>query len=245
MLTQHSTHNSYWLKKRQLTSQFPKLTETHRTEIAVLGGGITGLSTALELLQRGHKVTVIEALAIGGGTTGGSTGHLDAHPEQGPAKLISSLGVDKAKELVRYRMNAIDVIAQRADEACDVVRIPAYQYSDDESEPAGEPTPRGASQDEMRDNLQAAIKIGLQATWEDRVPVPRGSFGYRIENMGRMNSLAYVQRLASLVFSMAESFLKTVLPVEHLANIPLRLKRVMVSFSSIKWCAPCIATTPK
>ena len=199
MITQHSTHGSYWLHGHKLEFQFPKLTQTHRTEIAVLGGGITGLSVALELLQRGHKVCVIEALAIGGGTTGASTGHLDAHPEQGPARLISSAGLETAREIVRYRLNAIDVIQQRANGACDMKRVPAYQYSDDGSDTAGLPGPQAATESRMRENCEAASQIGLAVEWQEKVPLPRSSFGYRIDNMGRLNSLAYAQHLARLV----------------------------------------------
>ncbi|HUG66833.1 MAG TPA: FAD-dependent oxidoreductase, partial [Pirellulaceae bacterium] len=72
-----------------MSQRFSKLEANHSTEILIIGGGITGLSVALELLGRGHDVTVCEANVIGGGTTGGSSGHLDAHPEMGPRELIS------------------------------------------------------------------------------------------------------------------------------------------------------------
>lgn len=84
------THHSYWIREKTLKRRFAQLSGVHKTEIVVLGAGLTGLSTAIELLEQGHKVTVLEALVVGGGTTAGSSGHLDAHPEQGSQQLISS-----------------------------------------------------------------------------------------------------------------------------------------------------------
>tara|TARA_R110002095_G_scaffold194680_1_gene173023 strand:+ start:683 stop:988 length:306 start_codon:yes stop_codon:yes gene_type:complete len=77
-------HNSFWLHNQLLAARYPVLEENHHTDVLIVGAGIAGLSVALELLKRGRQVTVCEAAVIGAGTTGGSSGHLDAHPEFGP-----------------------------------------------------------------------------------------------------------------------------------------------------------------
>ncbi|UFU05514.1 FAD-dependent oxidoreductase [Ruania halotolerans] len=46
---------------------------TRRYDVAVVGAGLTGLSTAVQLARHGIRVIVLEARAIGAGTTGGST----------------------------------------------------------------------------------------------------------------------------------------------------------------------------
>lgn len=179
-----STHHSYWLREKPLKRRFPQLSGVHKTEIAILGAGLTGLSTAIELLDRGHKVTVLEALVVGGGTTGGSSGHLDAHPEQGPKQFIVSLGEDKARLATELRLRAIDLIEQRANSDCDFRRIDAYQYSE-----------QSEDEHKLRDEMEAAVRIGLDVEWTNAVPLPYQATGYKISHMGRFQSMAYLESL--------------------------------------------------
>lgn len=103
------THHSYWIRDVPARKRFEKLSGTHKTDIAIIGAGVTGLSTAIELLDRGNKVTVVEALEVGGGTTGGPSGQLDAHPEGGPKHFIKAVGETTAVEATKFRLDAIDL----------------------------------------------------------------------------------------------------------------------------------------
>ena len=182
-----STHHSYWIREQTLRRRFDKLTSVHKTDVAVLGAGITGLSTAIELLDRGLKVTVLEALVVGGGTTGGSSGHLDAHPEQGPKKFIIALGLEKARTATQIRLDAIDSIERRALGRCDFQRISAFQYSesiDDERS--------------LRDEMESAATLGLRVNWPGKVPLPYAAVGYEIGGMARFHCQAYLERLLEI-----------------------------------------------
>ena len=177
-------HHSYWTKQQSLNAKFDSLSGRHSTDVLVVGGGITGLTTALELATRGRRVTVCEAGVIGCGTTGGSTGHLDAHPEMGPARLLKRIGVDLAREYVSIRKRAIGRITQIASDHCDVTAIPAYHYSESESD-----------RDSLNADCEAAQQIGLNAKWDEVIPIPRAKFGYRIESMARMDMGEYLKQL--------------------------------------------------
>ncbi|NUS43190.1 MAG: FAD-dependent oxidoreductase [Mycobacteriaceae bacterium] len=50
------------------------LTQDRQVDVAVIGGGVTGLATALMLAERGIDVAVVEARHVGAGTTGATTG---------------------------------------------------------------------------------------------------------------------------------------------------------------------------
>lgn len=54
----------------------PALTGDAEADICVLGGGYTGLSCALELAERGHKVVLVEGARIGWGASGRNGGQL-------------------------------------------------------------------------------------------------------------------------------------------------------------------------
>jgi glycine/D-amino acid oxidase-like deaminating enzyme len=59
-----------------VTERFPKLSGDHVADVVVIGGGITGISSAYNLQKAGHKVILIEKDEIGSGATGASSGNL-------------------------------------------------------------------------------------------------------------------------------------------------------------------------
>lgn len=179
-------HQSFWMQKDGLKQQYPQLEGDHEAEILVVGAGITGLSIGLELLTRGHRVTVCEANVIGTGTTGGSSGHLDAHPEMGPSQLIKRMGDEGAVDYTRMRSNAINTIERRRKRS-EFTRVPAYYYTENRK-----------SVDKLRAEFEAAQQIGLEVVWDDSVPIANAIAGYRIENMARIDSFAYLLEMAEL-----------------------------------------------
>ena len=54
----------------------PKLQGRRRVDVAILGGGLSGLSTALELAGTGRTVAIVDAGAIGGGASGRNGGQV-------------------------------------------------------------------------------------------------------------------------------------------------------------------------
>jgi len=200
--TEASIHNSYWLRQAKLRQQFSALVDEYHTEIVVVGAGITGLSIALDLLDRGHDVTVCEANTVASGTTGGSSGHLDAHPEIGPAELIEQCGLENAQLYTQLRLKAIDLIRERASEACRFASCSGYHY-----------TEQATSINRLRKQCDAAKKIGLVASWVDDVPINRAVGGYRIDGLARIDPLAYVRHLADQVIDKGgKIFEHTLLP---------------------------------
>ncbi|HEY2145432.1 MAG TPA: FAD-binding oxidoreductase, partial [Steroidobacteraceae bacterium] len=67
-----------------------------RADVAVLGGGIAGVSTALHLAQRGYRVAVLEAREVGYGASGRSGGQTIFGLAASQQKLIAAVGRDDA-----------------------------------------------------------------------------------------------------------------------------------------------------
>src|SRR5690606_41465413 len=65
---------------------YPMLTADVMVDVAVGGAGITGITAAYQLAAAGQKVAVIEAYAVGGGSTGHATGNQYATDDEGTDK---------------------------------------------------------------------------------------------------------------------------------------------------------------
>ena len=56
--------------------QYPPLRESVDTDIAIIGGGLTGISAALHLAENGFAAMVLEAGKLGTGGSGRNGGHV-------------------------------------------------------------------------------------------------------------------------------------------------------------------------
>ncbi|PZX47596.1 NAD(P)/FAD-dependent oxidoreductase [Algoriphagus chordae] len=70
------TFESFWLLKNGLLHSYPHLGETLKTEILVIGGGITGALTSHALLEKGYQVSLIDKRDIAQGSTSATTSML-------------------------------------------------------------------------------------------------------------------------------------------------------------------------
>lgn len=87
-------------------------------DVAIVGGGFTGLSTALALVETGHDVRLVEARSVGWGASGRNGGQAIPGLRRGPADLIAEVGEDRARALTEVATAAgrhfWDVIRARA-----------------------------------------------------------------------------------------------------------------------------------
>ena len=78
---------------------FPRLKGQARADVAVVGGGYTGLSAALHLARRGYDVALLEAQRVGFGASGRNGGQLGSGQRQEVDWLERHLGRDTARHL--------------------------------------------------------------------------------------------------------------------------------------------------
>ena len=71
-----SVPSSLWAATATAATPFPRLTGTRQAEVAIIGGGFTGLSTALHLAERGIGSVVLEASEPGWGASGRNGGQV-------------------------------------------------------------------------------------------------------------------------------------------------------------------------
>lgn len=90
-----------WERTAPSAPQTPVLHGGVAADVAVVGAGFTGLSAALHLAQRGARVAVLEAVSIGYGAAGRSSGLVNAGMWVPPDDLLSVLGVDHGERLLQ------------------------------------------------------------------------------------------------------------------------------------------------
>ena len=81
------------------TLAFPSLTESVRADVAIIGGGYTGLSAALHLAEAGIDVVLVEAERVGWGASGRNGGQLHSGQRRDQDWLEDHLGKDAARGL--------------------------------------------------------------------------------------------------------------------------------------------------
>tara|TARA_R110002050_G_scaffold51315_3_gene118024 strand:+ start:2358 stop:3635 length:1278 start_codon:yes stop_codon:yes gene_type:complete len=79
-------------------------------DVVVIGGGFTGLSTALALAKRGAKVALCEANVLGGEASGRNGGQCNNGTAQDYASLISTYGEEKAASFYQFYNQAVDTV---------------------------------------------------------------------------------------------------------------------------------------
>jgi putative aminophosphonate oxidoreductase len=109
---------SWWLQQADIAeAQYPALLGTRKVDVCILGGGFTGLWTALRIKERepGLEVALIEADVCGGGASGRNGGFAMTfwHHFQG---LEALCGGDEAVRLARASCDAVKEIGRFCDE---------------------------------------------------------------------------------------------------------------------------------
>ena len=93
----------------------PTLAGDHDADVCIVGGGLTGLSAALELAVRDYKTVLIESCRIGYGASGRNGGQVNTGMRCGAAALIERFGLAEAKRLWSVAQEAHALIGARID----------------------------------------------------------------------------------------------------------------------------------
>lgn len=107
---------SYYAATANECPDFPALAEDLTVDVCVIGGGYTGLSTALHLAQKGYQVALLDAHRVGWGASGRNGGQLGTGQRLDQDELESMVGLDQAKQLWQLSMDAVSLCKQLIDQ---------------------------------------------------------------------------------------------------------------------------------
>jgi len=158
-----SRGESLWLATTERTS-YDALDGGLDVDVAVVGGGITGLSTAVNLKEAGRTVAVVERDRILEGVTAHTTAKLTSLHGLIYEKLVSEFGSEKARQYAAANEAAIEEVARRVerdDIECEFQRRRAYTYTESPGKVA-----------QIRAEADAAKRLDLPASVVESTPLP-------------------------------------------------------------------------
>ncbi|WP_214368755.1 FAD-dependent oxidoreductase [Pseudonocardia sp. H11422] len=154
---------SLWLEALP-DNRYPTPDAERGFDVLVLGGGVTGLTTALLLKRSGARVGVVEADRIGTGATGNNTAKVTALQSTMLSQIQRTRGADVAATYAERSLAGVEMVAKLAAEHgldCDLRRRAAYTVAAEESEL------RTVEQEAV-----AARRAGLPVELTDEVDLP-------------------------------------------------------------------------
>ena len=107
------TRNSYYAATAARESFHPALGEPVSCDVAVVGGGLAGLSAALDLRARGLDVVLLEAHEIGFGASGRNGGQAIHGLACDQDVIETQLGLAEARRVWSMSIEALDLLRER------------------------------------------------------------------------------------------------------------------------------------
>ncbi|EFM12981.1 FAD dependent oxidoreductase [Paenibacillus curdlanolyticus YK9] len=189
--TQHSqlpeTPQSYWLASTEQTA-FSSIAEDTTVDVAVVGGGITGITLALLLVEEGKKVALVEADRLLKGTTGHTTAKITAQHDLIYDELCHHAGDEMAKLYFDANAEALAFIRNQVAEhriPCDFAEEDAYVYTTSDANAA-----------KIDKEWAAYERLGIPGRREDRLPFRINSRAAVVmTNQARFHPVAYLKHL--------------------------------------------------
>jgi glycine/D-amino acid oxidase-like deaminating enzyme/nitrite reductase/ring-hydroxylating ferredoxin subunit len=182
---------SFWIESTPETD-YPALSGEVSVDVAVIGGGITGLTAAVLLKRSGRTVAVIESRRIVRGATGYTTAKVTSGHGVIYSYLEGAFGEEAARIYAESNQAALERIARFVEEDridCDFERKENYVYAQSNQEVAA-----------IKAEVDAARRAGLPVALEREVPLPFWiAAAVRLENQAQFHPRKYLLALASTI----------------------------------------------
>lgn len=207
--------NAIWSKSTAQIHHYPTLRGSIAVDDVIIGAGITGLTTALKLIDAGRRVAVVEAGKVAESSTGNSTGNLYCTLSGRLSALAEKWSDEDICKVVTMRQEAllfIEETVSRFSIDCEFQRVPLHWCITNQDTGCLE-------------KLQSECKIsqaaGIDANLIDHVPgLPMSLIkALRINNQAQFNPCMFARGLAKVIDELGglifeESTVTQILPSE-------------------------------
>ena len=180
---------SLWLDTAPPGRVFPEADAPADADVIVIGGGITGITTALRLQEAGARTILLEAARLASGVSGQTTAKVTTQHGLVYAGLADARGARDARSYAEANQRALDWVADRVAEhgiECGWRRQPAYAYVTD-----------AGARVRLEAEAEAACAAGQRATVVDDAPLPYPVAGaLRFDDQAELDPRRYLLALA-------------------------------------------------
>jgi glycine/D-amino acid oxidase-like deaminating enzyme/nitrite reductase/ring-hydroxylating ferredoxin subunit len=190
MISRDGAHHSLWQDTSfELSSETAASRQPY--DVIIVGGGITGITTALVLQQAGQQCMVLESHTLGFGTSGGTTAHLNTLMDTPYQTIIQNFDADAARHIARGAEEALQLIQTHVDQyhiECGFEHCEAFLFAQNKEQ-----------EDELASIAEACQQVGIDTEYRNEIPVPL-SFTKALAVMGqaKFHPLRYLQAIAQL-----------------------------------------------
>ncbi|HEU4522888.1 MAG TPA: FAD-dependent oxidoreductase, partial [Thermoanaerobaculia bacterium] len=161
-------------------------------DVVIVGGGITGLTAAILLKERGKRVAIVEKDRVASGESGHTTAHLTEAIDARYHSIARTFNKEAAQIVAAASRGSIEQIAsfvERLGIDCHFKRVPGYLYTETRSKVA-----------ELKKEAVAAQEAGVAARFTEEVPLPFATRGAVLfENQAQFHPRKYLLALAQRV----------------------------------------------
>lgn len=179
---------SIWQETPDYVSQ-NKFNPDTEYDVVIVGGGITGITSALLMQTAGMNVLVTEARNIGFGTTGGTTAHLNTIMDTPYYTISKNFNEASAKLVYQGAQEAIEQIRKNIsfyNITCTFEEKTGYMFS-----------PTKEQDEELQKIVDSSQQVGVEIDYTDHNPVPIPfSAVARFSGQAQFNVMEYVTALA-------------------------------------------------
>lgn len=176
---------SLWKAETDMPS-YPALKENIKTDVLIIGGGITGILCALKLKDRGVDCIIAEAQTVCGGVTGNTTAKLTVQHGLIYKRLINTLGTEKAALYYAANNDALCEYKRLClENDCDFAETDSYVYS-------------LSGRRKIENELKALEKLKIKAEFSACRNLPFETCGaVKFKNQAQFNPLKFLKNAAN------------------------------------------------
>lgn len=150
--------------------EFAPLAQALEVDVAIIGGGLTGITAAYLLSEAGVSVAVFEKDRLGFGATGATTAFLTQYIDTAVQDLLTVFGRERTQAIFgshREAITRVEQIIQREHIECECRRCPLYVYADSEKDWA-----------HLQSEAAAGESVGMPSELRQDGTLPFENFGY-------------------------------------------------------------------
>jgi glycine/D-amino acid oxidase-like deaminating enzyme/nitrite reductase/ring-hydroxylating ferredoxin subunit len=186
-------NESFWISSVPPIT-FEKLQQNAETDVLVIGGGISGLTTAYCLLKEGLRVILVEDGFIGSGESGRTTAHISFALDDRYSEIAKAFGEENARLAAQSHIAALEWINQTVlleGIDCDFKRIPGYLFPNEKDR-----------KEILEVEFEATRRAGLNTRIVDHVPgitFEEDNWCIMFPEQGQFHPMKYYRGLADAI----------------------------------------------